>query len=168
MNLCPFAQREWVRGSVKLLVCEATTESLLVTELESKLAQMQSDPSIETVLLIHPEVLGDFTDYNQFLSLADDLLEVMNLVGEIQIASFHPNYQFAGTTDDSAENYTNRSPYPMLHLLREASVERAVAAHPDPDGIPAQNIQLMQQMGHRAMADKLSLIRNHSIQADPD
>ena len=118
LNLCPFAHREFANDRVRFAITDATTELQLLQSLESELQLLFGDPSIETTLLIHPQALGDFADYNQFLDLADGLLVQMNLEGIFQIASFHPDYQFDGTSPGDAENYTNRSPYPTLHILR--------------------------------------------------
>ena len=98
-------------------------------------------------MLVHPHVLGDFLDYNDFLDLADAAVDALGLAGEIQVASFHPDYQFAGTDVDDVGNCSNRSPYPMLHLLREDSVERAVAAFPDPDVIVERNLETLEKLG---------------------
>ena len=98
-------------------------------------------------MLIHPHALTNFADYNQFLNPVDDLLETLELTGTYQVASFHPDYQFANTSADDPENHTNRSPFPMLHILREASVERALAQHPDPDNIPSRNIEKLNAYG---------------------
>jgi len=119
LNLCPFAGRELVRNRVRFVVTEATTEEQLLAALETELALLNNDPAVETTLLIHPDVLQDFFDYNQFLDTADQLLVHTELEGVYQVASFHPDYQFAGTAAYDAENFTNRSPYPMLHILRE-------------------------------------------------
>jgi hypothetical protein len=132
-------------------VSEADSEEKLLMNLYQELALLSHDDSIETTLLIHPFVLHDFYLYNQFLSLADDLLEQMNLVGVFQIASFHPNYQFADTEMGSVENYTNRSPYPVLHILREASLDIAIDTYPDIDQVPLRNIKLMHEMGVNKM-----------------
>ena len=106
-----------------------------------------ADPAqVETTLLIHPGVLHDFLESNDFLDVADDVLKNLGLVGDIQIASFHPRYPFEGTEPDEVTNRTNRSPYPTLHLLREASVERAVENYPDPDEIPRRNIETMRRL----------------------
>ena len=105
--------------------------------------------------MIHPSVLGEFHKYNQFLDAADALLDELGLVGEIQIASFHPDYQFANTLANDAENFTNRSPYPMLHLLRETSLERAIASHPDASAIPDQNIKRMNEIGSNNLEREL-------------
>lgn len=147
MNLCPFAKRELVNNRVRFVTTPATTEEDLLMALQDELELLNSDPSIETTLLIHPQVLQDFYDFNDFLNFADGLLQEMDLEGVYQIASFHPDYQFGGTEPDDAENYTNRSPYPVLHLIREESLEKAIASHPDVDGIPERNIALMNEMG---------------------
>ncbi|MEH6629126.1 MAG: DUF1415 domain-containing protein [Motiliproteus sp.] len=147
MNLCPFAKRELVKNRVRFIVAEATTEEQLLMVLQAELERMTTDPGIETTLLIHPKVLQDFFDYNQFLDYADVLLQQMELEGIYQIASFHPDYQFGGTNFDAAENYTNRSPYPVLHLLREESLARAIDYYPDVDEIPGRNIALMNRLG---------------------
>lgn len=154
LNLCPFANRELVKNRVRFSVTEATTEEQLLTVLEAELELLSKDASIETTLLVHPKVLADFYDYNQFLNYADGLLVQMKLEGVYQVASFHPNYQFGGTDPEDAENYTNRSPYPLLHLIREESLERAIADFPDADQIPAQNIERMNSLGR----DKLQAL----------
>ena len=147
MNLCPFARYEMVNNRVRFATTRAITEEQLLMSLQDELELLGSDPSTETTLLIHPGVLQDFYDYNQFLSFADKLLLDMGLEGIYQVASFHPDYQFGGTNPDDAENYTNRSPYPLLHLIREASLERAIAAYSDVDQIPVRNVALMNSMG---------------------
>lgn len=151
MNLCPFAKRELVKDRVRFAMSDAATEDELLVALQSELERLQSDSSIETTLLIHPQVLQDFDDYNQFLDHADALLSHRQWDGVFQVASFHPRYQFAGTGPDDAENYTNRSPYPLLHLLREESIERAVASYPNVDEIPEQNVALMQRLGKETL-----------------
>jgi len=115
--------------------------------LQAELEWLDTHPAIETTLLIHPQVLQDFDDYNQFLETADDLLDAMGFDGMYQLASFHPNYQFAETAPADVENYTNRSPYPLLHLLREQSLERSIASYPDAEQIPLRNIALMKCLG---------------------
>lgn len=110
LNLCPFARRELVNNRVRFAVTEAQTADALLSELQREMMKLVDDVSIETTLLIHPGVLQDFHDYNEFLAMADGLVDILELEGVIQIASFHPHYQFAGTTADAAENYTNRSP----------------------------------------------------------
>ena len=154
MNLCPFAKREMVKDRVRFVTTTSIREEQLLLALQAELELLNIDPSIETTLLIHPDALRDFHDYNRFLSYADSLLVEMELEGIYQIASFHPDYQFDGTKPDDAENYTNRSPYPMLHLIREASLERAIADYPEVDQIPARNIALMNRLGQ----DKLQAL----------
>ncbi|MGI9201865.1 MAG: DUF1415 domain-containing protein [Woeseiaceae bacterium] len=146
LDLCPFAKRELVNNRVRFSVTDATSELHLLQALESELQLLFGDELIETTLLIHPDVLGEFSAYNQFLDLADGLLAQMNLEGVFQIASFHPDYQFEGTLPGDAENYTNRSPYPTLHILREASLARAIDATPDIDEVPTRNIAKMRSL----------------------
>ena len=150
-NLCPFAKRELVRNRVRFVVSEAETEDELLQALHSELQRLEDEPEIETSLLIHPGVLQDFGPYNEFLDAADGLLAYLDMEGVYQIASFHPDYRFAGTEPDASENYTNRSPFPMLHLLREASLEAAIDSYPDVDGIPQRNIELMNELGSEKM-----------------
>ena len=154
MNLCPFAKREIVKDRVRYTISESTLQEQLLMDLKTELELLDTDTSIETTLLIHPSILQDFYDYNDFLELADSLLVDMELDGIYQLASFHPNYQFGGTEFDAAENYTNRSPYQMLHLIREASLEKAVANYPDPENIPERNINLMNKLG----TDKMKVL----------
>jgi uncharacterized protein len=151
LNLCPFAHRELAHDRVRFAVTDATSEDQLSTALVRELALLQSDSSIETTLLIHPSALENFSDYNEFLDRADQVLRQLNLEGVFQVASFHPRYQFAGTAPDDAENYTNRSPFPLLHLIREDSLEQAIAAFADVDDIPARNIGLMNDLGREKL-----------------
>jgi hypothetical protein len=147
MDLCPFAERELIKDRIRFIATEAKTEEQLLMALETELQLLDSESTIETTLLIHPHVLQDFADYNQFLELADGLLVQMNLEGIFQVASFHPDYRFGGTAPDDAENYTNRSPWPMLHLIREDSLEKAIAGYADIDQVPARNIERMNATG---------------------
>jgi hypothetical protein len=151
LNLCPFAGRELVGNRVRFVVTEATTEEQLLVALEAELALLNADAAVETTLLIHPDVLQDFFDYNQFLDIAERLLVQAELEGVYQLASFHPDYQFAGTAADDAENFTNRSPYPLLHILREASLTRSIAAYPDVEQIPVRNIEKMKSLGRERL-----------------
>ena len=147
LNLCPFAGRELRQERIRFVVTPSTTEAELLASLQAELEWLDTHPAIETTLLIHPQVLQDFDDYNQFLETADDLLSAMDVDGIYQLASFHPHYQFAETATADVENYTNRSPYPMLHLLREQSLERSIASYPDAEQIPLRNIALMKRLG---------------------
>lgn len=116
---------------------------------------MQSSACVETTLIIHPHALLDFYEYNDFLDLVDALLVSAGFEGEFQVASFHPEYQFAGSDCSDAANFTNRSPFPMLHILRESSVARAVASHPNIDGIPETNIRILRELGTANLALRL-------------
>lgn len=149
LNLCPFAKAVYIKQQIRYVVSAATEVNALVPELVAELRSLQAaDPAkIETTLIIIPCVLADFLDYNDFLSAADNVLEDLGLDGDIQIASFHPDYQFAGTAADDIENYTNRSPYPLLHLLREESIERAVAAFPEAEMIFEKNMDTLRKLG---------------------
>ena len=149
LNLCPFAKSVYQKAQVRIVVSDASTERALLEQLGEELALLRDTPAeaIDTTLLVHPQVLQDFLDYNDFLDDADALVEAMDLAGELQVASFHPDYQFADTEPDDAENLTNRAPYPILHLLREASIDRAVAAYPDPDVIVERNIDTVRKLG---------------------
>ncbi len=151
LNLCPFAKSVYVKQQIRYVVSAANDVAVLAAELEAELLALQAaDPvKTDTTLLILPDTLGDFLDYNDFLTVADNLLEELKLDGDIQIASFHPDYQFAGTAADDIENYTNRSPYPILHLLREASIERAVDAFPEAEMIFEKNMETLRKLGHQ-------------------
>lgn len=150
LNLCPFAKAVHVKKQIRYVVSNATTPEQLLETLMDELQRLSdTDPdTIDTTLLIHPFVLTDFLDYNEFLDVADAAVEDMQLDGELQVASFHPDYQFADTDQNDIGNYTNRSPYPILHLLREESIERAVAAFPEASEIFDKNIETMEKLGH--------------------
>lgn len=156
LNLCPFARAVYAGDRIRYVVSDATTiEALLeVLAAELELLAETDESKTETTLLIHPQVLGDFLEYNDFLEMADMLVEELDLDGMLQVASFHPQYQFANTDTepDDIDNCTNRSPYPTLHLLRESSVERAVAAHPDTEQIYRDNIKTLRQLGREGWA----------------
>ena len=149
LNLCPFAKAVHVKQQIRYVVSDATTEQTLLADLLHELESLyDADPElIETTLLIHPHVLGDFMDYNQFLEIADAAVSELELDGEIQVASFHPDYQFAGSRPDDMDNFSNRAPYPTLHLLRESSVAKAVAAFPDATKIYERNIDTLRALG---------------------
>ena len=150
LNLCPFAKAVVVRDQVRFVLSEATTSAALLEDLGNELVLLRDTPPerIDTTLLIHPRVLADFLDYNDFLDDADALVEALELEGVLQVASFHPGYQFADSAADDIENFSNRSPHPMLHLLREDSVARAVEAFPDPDAIVERNKATLRAIGH--------------------
>ena len=150
LNLCPFAENPYRGNRVHFTVSEQRSAAGLLEDLRAELlALAAADPKErETTLLIHPLVLADFIEYNDFLEVCDATVAELDLEGELQVASFHPQYQFAQSQPGDIENYTNRSPYPMLHLLREASIERAVAAVPDTDEIYRRNIRTLRDLGH--------------------
>ncbi|WKB55363.1 DUF1415 domain-containing protein [Eleftheria terrae] len=149
LNLCPFAKAVAVKGQIRYVVSSATTPRALLDDLRRELLHLAAvDPGeTDTTLLVLPGMLEDFLDFNDFLADADDLLASLELVGELQIADFHPRYQFAGTAEDDIENYTNRAPYPTLHLLREASIDRAVEAFPEAEAIYEANMQTLRRLG---------------------
>jgi len=150
LNLCPFARPVHLHDRIRYSVSAAQSASALIEDLMTELrALAAADPmQCETTLLIHPYVLTEFLDYNAFLTQAGDAVAELGLEGVLQVASFHPRYQFADAGADDIENYTNRSPYPMLHLLRESSVERAVTTHPDTADIYRKNIETLRRLGH--------------------
>ncbi|NNM70329.1 MAG: DUF1415 domain-containing protein [Gallionella sp.] len=154
LNLCPFAKAVQVKKQIRYVVSAAATPEELLEDLlvELRLLQDTDAERIETTLLIHPYVLGDFLDFNDFLDTVDIAAAEPEFNDEFQVASFHPQYQFAGTQPDDIENYTNRAPYPTLHLLREASLDKAVEAFPDADLIPERNIATMEKLGHEGWA----------------
>ena len=149
LNLCPFAREVHVAGRIRYVVSRALTTPALRADLIDELLLLRTlDAAVtDTTLLIHPQVLGDFLEYNDFLDVADDVIRELGLEGELQIASFHPRYQFAETEPDDVTNRTNRSPYPTLHLLRDASIERALETYPDADQIPQRNIETLRRLG---------------------
>lgn len=149
LRLCPFAASPYMGGLIRYRVSEQASPHGLAEELAQELVHLAAaDPLVcETTLLIHPHVLGDFLEYNQFLDQADATVAALDLTGRLQIASFHPAYQFAGSEAEDVENCTNRSPYPMLHLLRESSVKRAAATFPPGYEIGDRNIATLRALG---------------------
>ena len=158
LNLCPFAKAVHVKNQIRYVLSEATSVEALIENLLFELNHLANakEDEIDTTLIIHPHVLNDFLDYNDFLEVADGAVKELGLTGEIQVASFHPQYQFADTVPNDITNYTNRSPYPTLHLLREASVARAVAAFPEAAEIFEKNIVTLEKLGHAGW-EKLGL-----------
>ena len=149
LNLCPFAKAVHVKRQIRYVVSQATDEEGLLDDLLHELQLLASaDPGdVETTLVIHPYVLRDFMDYNDFLDIADAAVEELELEGVLQVASFHPDYQFADSDPADMANFSNRAPYPTLHLLREDSVEKAVAAFPEADRIFQTNIDTLRRLG---------------------
>ena len=159
LNLCPFAKAVVIKQQLRFVLSEATTPEALLEDLGNELVLLRDTPAeqADTTLLIHPQVLTDFLDYNDFLDDADALVEALVLDGALQVASFHPQYQFAGSAPDDIENYSNRSPHPMLHLLREDSVARAVDAFPDAEAIIERNKSTLRKLGHEGWRNLLDL-----------
>lgn len=155
-GLCPFAKRELERGSIYFSVNHDTNIENCLLHLMLECDRLDTEPGIETTLLVYADAFKVFDDYLDFLEIAESLLTEQGYEGTYQLASFHPEYCFQGADPDDAANYTNRSPYPMLHLLRETSIERAIAEHPDPENIPQQNIELTQKMGLAKMKSLLA------------
>jgi len=162
LNLCPFAKRDYLQNRVRIIESPALNEELLLQDLMVELALLNRQDDIETTLLIAPHVLQKFDDYNQFLVFVDTLLIEMKLEGVFQIASFHPHYQFADTAIDDVENYTNRAPYPLLHILREDSLDKAIDQHTNTKIIPEDNIELMRSLGSAHMQKLLDSCRSSS------
>ncbi|MYM98371.1 DUF1415 domain-containing protein [Duganella vulcania] len=160
LNLCPFAKAVHVKKQIRYVVSDADTPEALLAQLLEELEYLAetSPEKVDTTMLIHPNVLADFEDFNEFLDVADAALEDVELDGILQVASFHPDYQFADTHPNDIENYTNRSPYPTLHLLREDSVERAVEAFPEAGEIFEKNIETLRALGHDGW-DKLMKVK---------
>ncbi|MGB6309304.1 MAG: DUF1415 domain-containing protein [Steroidobacteraceae bacterium] len=150
LNLCPFAEGVYRGNRVRFQLSEQRSVQALLADFRSELQYLNAaDPLLcETTLLIHPWVLCDFIEYNDFVAVCEAAIVELGLEGELQVAGFHPLYQFAGTQPEDIENYTNRSPHPMLHLLREVSVEGAVAAVPDTEQIYRRNIRTLRELGH--------------------
>lgn len=149
LNLCPFAKAVHAKGQVRYVLSDAQDPRDLLEELGEELLLLRdADPAqVDTTLIVHPQVLGDFLDYNDFLGDADALVESLGLDGVLQVASFHPDYRFADADPDDMENWSNRAPHPTLHLLREDSVSRAVDVYPEPDAIIERNRATLRALG---------------------
>lgn len=161
LNLCPFARRVFDSGLIRYVVTDVSDVESLRSVLSTELRLLNSTDisQVETTILIHPNVLRGFLDFNDFLAEADRLIRTLKLQGTIQIASFHPDYQFEGTAPDAVENYTNRSPFPMLHLLRESSITRFANDESELLRIPQRNIEVLQKMGKEAILERLKVVR---------
>ena len=161
LNLCPFAQRVFDGDRIRYVVSDSKDEASLLDSLRRELLLLAGTPiqEIETTILIHPAVLADFGDYNEFIGPAEELLEELDLVGIVQLATFHPEYQFAGTKPSAVENYTNRSPYPMLHLLREASISAVATDADELLAIPKRNVQTLRQLGLADILQRMKKIK---------
>ncbi len=146
LNLCPFAKPVWRKGKIRIAVSSSETDESVLSDFADELLNLSVNSTIETTLLIVPFHLSRFEDFNQFLGLAEELLHECQLMGVFQIGSFHPDYQFADTLYDDRENWTNRSPFPVLHLLRETSISRAVDSYSKVSDIPDANIERLNKL----------------------
>jgi hypothetical protein len=157
LNLCPFARRVFEADRIRYVVSDASDEMTLLADLGGELMRLASSPSSdgETTLLIHPHALSNFLDYNDFLDAGERLLGDLGLRGSVQIASFHPDYRFAGADPRAVENYTNRSPYPMLHLLLETSISEAATNVEDLLRIPRRNVETLRALGSEQILHRL-------------
>ena len=170
LNLCPFAKAVQVKNQVRYVVSDATDPEALCAQLVEELQFLAgADPAqVETTLLIHPGTLADFLDFNAFLDVADAAVEDLGYAGVLQVASFHPRFQFEGTDADDVTNATNRSPYPTLHLLREESIDKAVDAFPETERIYETNMRTMQTLGAEGWASLQARCRADATDAGPD
>jgi len=151
LNLCPFAKRSIDHNQLRYVVDTRDDIESITQRLVEELERLVNDHSIETTLLIHPNFTTEFDAYLDYLSGVDDLIEALGYSGIFQVAGFHPNYQFEGVAEIDPANHTNRSPFPMMHLLRESSVAWAVETHPDIDSVPERNVELLRGMGERGI-----------------
>ncbi|APE31611.1 hypothetical protein BOX17_12010 [Halomonas aestuarii] len=158
-DVCPFAGREVARGSIRTVAVPALDREAALLALFDECRHLEATPEVETTLLVLTEGLEDFDDYLDLLEIAEALLAEQGYEGTFQLASFHPDYVFADAEPDDPANFTNRSPFPMWHLLREAGLERALAHHPNPEGIPERNIAAMRELGHATLARVLAALR---------
>jgi hypothetical protein len=155
-NICPFAKRVFDNGSIHFAIETSTDIETCLENLVAECERLDKDESIETTLVIYTNTLADFDEYLDFIEVAQDLLEAQDYEGVYQFASFHPKYCFEGADENDAANYTNRSPYPMLHLLRESSIDYALANYPNPEMIPENNIKLTRELGLDKMEETLA------------
>ncbi|TLU66349.1 DUF1415 domain-containing protein [Thalassotalea litorea] len=158
LNFCPFAKKEVINNTVRYQVGQDLDDEKALTLLAEELQYLQNHPDVETTLVILADGYAFFDDYLDLLDLAQQWLKMTKLEGVFQIASFHPDYCFADTSAEDVSNYTNRAPWPILHILREESMTRAVSAHPDPEAIPERNIELCEQKGRQFFIDYLASI----------
>jgi len=162
LNLCPFARPLLASDALRLKVSEATEDQDVAAALldEIELIQKASEEEIATTLVVFPNALSRFDAYLAFLDGAQQLLEEMDLLGVLQLASFHPDYQFAREPEDAASHYTNRAPFPMIHLLREDMVTRALETFPNPEKIPERNIQTLEGLGRERLQQMLTALEH--------
>lgn len=155
-NICPFAKREVDRGSIRYCQDESTDIEGVLDRLSQEFELLNNQPETETTLLVLSEACSDFDEFLDLVYLSNHLLQMLKYEGVYQLAHFHPDYCFEGDEPDAASNYTNRSPYPTLHIIREASMEKAIAAHQDVDAIPERNIAFLNKKGEAFCAELLA------------
>ena len=159
LNLCPFASLPFQNNSIEYAVNTGGSIEQHLQQLADCFtrldARINNSADIETSLLIYPDAYQEFDNYLELLDYANQLLEDLNYTGTYQIASFHPDYRFAGSAENDASNFSNRSPYPMLHLIRESSLEKAIANYPNVEQIPENNIKKLREIGYQEMQAKL-------------
>lgn len=165
LNFCPFARREHVRNSIGYQLCEATDLAPALQALADELQLLDQQPQTETTLLIFPQGFADFNDFLELIEMGDQLIDQLDYRSTYQLAHFHPNYCFSGSNEDDAANYTNRSPWPTLHLLREASLQRAIDGYPDTLQIPDNNIRKARELGKPALQSRLEQCRHQVAKA---
>lgn len=155
LNLCPFAGAFYRNGQVRISVSQATTDDALLADLNSELALIDQTPAstLETTLLVVAGMLTEFDAYNEFLTSVEFLLRQEGWEGKYQVATFHPQYRFRGTKEGDPGNLTNRSPWPILHIIREASITQALSEYSDPEAIPERNIARMQSLSPQELRD---------------
>lgn len=163
LNLCPFAKREMDKGSVRVQASQAETVERAMIDLMAEIDLLNGNSAIETTLLVFPSFLNDFFDYLDFVDLAESIMEDKGYEGIYQLATFHPNYCFADAKADDLTNYTNRSPYPMLHLLREEQIEKAITYYGDTERIPENNMALLRQLGLDELKKMASIIQDVAL-----
>jgi hypothetical protein len=173
LNLCPFAAAAVLKNQIRYTICDATDPDQLLEVLRQELQHLASKPpeELETTLIIHPHVLQEFADYNQFLAEAEEAVEMLGYSGTLQVASFHPAYQFADTEPDDITNATNQSPYPTLHILREESIERGLENFPNPSAIYEANKATLGKLGHQGWSLLRDLcrksVKNQAVHPQP-
>lgn len=155
LNFCPFAKREVLRDTIRYVVSDKTNLEEVLLEFIEELKFLDTNDSTETTLLIYPTLFADFENYLDLVAMGQDFLRQLDYLGVYQLASFHPQYQFGGTEVDDASNFTNRSPYPTLHLIREESLENALEHYDAPEDIPEQNIKVAEKQGFKALQQLL-------------
>ncbi len=162
LNLCPFAKKPRANNQIKLVISQADNSNDLTNDLLAEFDFLTNTPAeqTDTTVIVIPNFLTDFTDYLHVLDVADMLIDQMGYRGTFQLASFHPNYQFDGTEPNDAENLTNTAPFPMLHLIREDSMEKVLSKYPDPESIPVNNIKMVQSLTGKQMRDIYSFKRS--------